>query len=289
MPCYRPWSAIQRADGSVSMGLDPRKGDQRLLRLPCGKCIGCRLERSRQWTLRCLYESRLHDRNSFVTLTYDDDSLPRTDCDLDLPTLRYRDVQLFLKRLRKKHSVTFFCAGEYGGVTLRPHYHLLLFGVDFSDDRKPTVQRAGNQYFESDFLANLWPHGQSDISAVSPGSIAYTCQYVIDKQSTADYGSRTPPFCRMSLRPAIGKRFFDRFASDFRHGEAVANGRRQKLPRYFRNKLYELDPESVEDFEFAAYEFALGRDEADRSDERLRAGEEIALSRRNLLTTRSEL
>ena len=59
-------------------------------RLSCGQCIGCRLESSRQWAIRCVLESKLYDSelNWFMTLTYDDAHLPfsflSSDVDVDL-------------------------------------------------------------------------------------------------------------------------------------------------------------------------------------------------------------
>lgn len=287
MPCFNPIRAIRRGDRSISFGLNDRKGDLESLTLPCGKCIGCRTERTRQWTVRLFSEVRCHDRSSFITLTYDDNSLPRTEDSYDLPTLRYSDVQGFLKRLRKSHSVRFFCAGEYGGVTSRPHYHLILFGVDFHEDRKPTVKRSDNQYYESDFLASLWPHGSADISDATRGSIAYCAGYITDKlQRTEEYGTRVPPFCRMSLRPGIGAFFFDRFRSDFRHGFAVIEGRKQRLPRYFRERMRKDSPELVEDLEYSALEHFRTLDPIDFSPERLRDREEVARSRSNFHSKR---
>ena len=125
MPCYHPWLAYQCLDGSVVSVERKGKGAVvRTLTLPCGQCVGCRLERSRQWAIRCMHEAQLHERNSFVTLTYKGD-VPDEG-------LRYRDFQLFMKRLRKYASgqqIRFYMCGEYGDEKGRPHFHACLFGV----------------------------------------------------------------------------------------------------------------------------------------------------------------
>jgi len=98
--------------------------------LPCGRCIGCRLERSRQWAVRMMHEASLHQDNCFITLTYDNEHLPKN------ASLVKRDFQLFMKRLRKAYPavrIRFFHCGEYGEQYGRPHYHAILFGFDFPD------------------------------------------------------------------------------------------------------------------------------------------------------------
>ena len=128
MPCYHPMPAVRMSDGSVKFISRNKRGVESELELPCGQCIGCRLERSRQWAIRCLHEASLHERNAFITLTYDESNLPPGG------SLVYRDFQLFMKRLRKvAGKVTFYVGGEYGENLLRPHFHACIFGYDFPD------------------------------------------------------------------------------------------------------------------------------------------------------------
>lgn len=94
MACFYPLAAWQTDDGDIVF--KERGAIKRALTLPCGQCVGCRLERSRQWAVRCMHEASLYDQNAFVTLTYDQDHLPESG------SLRYRDFQLFCKRARDK-------------------------------------------------------------------------------------------------------------------------------------------------------------------------------------------
>ena len=113
------------------------------LKIPCGRCVGCRLERSRQWANRCMLELQYHESSYFVTLTYDDEHVPVTYYSENVDgearsglTLRARDLQLFMKRLRKEHSyerLRFFACGEYGSNSYRPHYHAIIFGLTLDD------------------------------------------------------------------------------------------------------------------------------------------------------------
>ena len=122
MPCFSPLEAIQTVDRQIrffargSVGKSRAAADNVLRELspPCGQCIGCRLERSRQWAIRCVHESQLHENSVFVTLTYSDEFCPIS--------LEYAHFQNFMKRLRKKFGPTrMYMCGEYGERTFRPH------------------------------------------------------------------------------------------------------------------------------------------------------------------------
>lgn len=131
MPCFSPIAAFQRStDKQIYFALPPEArlpsvyNQFKPISLPCGKCIGCRLEHSRKWAVRCVLEASCHAQNCFVTLTYADEHLPPDG------SLCKRDLTLFLKRLRKSRpgqKIRYFACGEYGERLRRPHYHLILF------------------------------------------------------------------------------------------------------------------------------------------------------------------
>lgn len=137
------------------------------VKIPCGKCIGCRLDYSRQWANRCMLEAQYHDKDSvwFVTITYNDKYVPKvttvdpeTGKSVPAFTLRKKDFQLWMKRLRKRFGcdhIRFFAAGEYGSETFRPHYHAILFGLHLHD--LEVWQSSGRfQLFTSKELAKTW-------------------------------------------------------------------------------------------------------------------------------------
>ena len=128
MPCFHPIDAFQRSDGQVVF---VERGDiARPLVLPCGRCIGCRLEYSRQWAVRMMHEAQMHELSCFLTLTYDDAHLPVDE------SLHYADFQGFIRKLRRVHAprrFSFYMCGEYGEQFKRPHYHACLFGLYFTD------------------------------------------------------------------------------------------------------------------------------------------------------------
>ena len=231
--------------------------DFEALSIPCGKCIGCRLERSRQWALRCLHESRMHEDNCFVTLTFDDAHLP-----VDM-SIRKRDMQLFMKRLRNRFGsgIRFFGCGEYGSISLRPHYHLILFGFDFKDKVLYKQTRLGHYLYTSAELSKLWtdPNGVSlgfailgDVSFDSAGYVARYCMKKVSGDHAAahyqyvspsgEIFQREPEFCLMSRRPGLGKAWYDKYKSDvFPSDWLVVNGKKCKPPRYYDGKASEED------------------------------------------------
>lgn len=250
MPCYSPLQAwrgkVQKSGkrsvvfkrSEVAPSLEPFE-----LKLPCGQCIGCRLERSRQWAVRCVHEAQMHERNCFITLTFDSSHLPEDG------SLSVRTFQLFMKRLRKRFgkAIRYFHCGEYGENLGRPHYHACLFNFDFSDKVLWSV-RDDVRLYRSPSLEDLWPYGFSTIGDVTFESAAYVARYVMKKVNGANahahYEGKKPEYVTMSRRPGIGKTWFDKFKLDVYPGDyAIVRGVKVKPPKFY-DGLYELsDPE----------------------------------------------
>ena len=175
MPCYHPLTAYRSAQGDVVFC---ERGDiVATLQLPCGRCIGCRLERSRQWAVRILHETKSHRENCFLTLTYDEEHCPRN------LSLDYSEFQRFMKRLRKKFRgkrIRFYMCGEYGEQFARPHFHACIFGLDF-EDKVLFSSSGGNKLWTSATLDALWPFGFSSIGEVTFESAAYVARYCLKK------------------------------------------------------------------------------------------------------------
>ena len=245
MTCYFPLTAYRsrtpNPSGKYSLVFSPKDGyvDQSFP-VPCGRCEGCRLERSRQWAVRCLFESKLYDENCFVTLTYDNEHLP---CD---GSVHVEHFQKFMKRLRKKYSdrkVRFFHCGEYGGQTERPHYHAILFNIDFPDRKFHTINGQGDKIYSSELLADLWPSGFCTIGDVTFRSAGYVARYITKKvlgdTSEDHYRGRKPEYCTSSQ--GIGRGWYDKFKSDLYPSDfVVIDGKKQVIPQYF-DRLFERE------------------------------------------------
>ena len=252
MPCTSPLKAWRNHFGTIVFHCSLREERTfQELSLPCGQCIGCRLNQSREWAVRCEHESRMHDFNSWITLTYDDEHLPWTE--YGYPTLDRRDTQLFLKRLRKAikpMKIRVFGCGEYGEKFNRPHYHMVIFGYDFPD--KTLFRRGKFDLFISELLQKCWPHGHSLVAGFSFESAAYTARYCAKKingrHADEHYHDRVPEFPIASNRPGIGASFFERYSTDIIFEDKVVSrgGYASKPPRYYDKLLERMDPELLE-------------------------------------------
>lgn len=249
MPCYKPIKINKNGYRDLQ------------IQVPCGQCLGCRIERASDWAARCLHESRMHELNIFVTLTYDDDKLPASG------SLVKKDFQNFMRYLRRHHyadyrkannvpdnvpdkslpGVRFYAAGEYGDQTLRPHYHALLFGIDFADKRPHSQNGQSDPLFTSETLTKIWGKGHCLIGAVTYQSAGYVARYCIKKVNgqlaDSHYAGREPEFGLMSLKPGIGAGWLkqnqsDVYPSDF----LIVQGRKKSPPRYYDDKLKSSDP-----------------------------------------------
>lgn len=248
MPCYRPLRAFKDDDGGVTFSDTPKnRAELRPLSLPCGQCVGCRLRRSRDWAVRGMHEASLHENNCFITLTFDDAHLPQDG------SLHYPTFQKFAKRLRKRLGpFRHFTCGEYGELYDRPHFHSILFGLDFPDKRPLRMLDSKCKVFDSKILQELWPFGWSSIGSVTFESVAYVARYCVKKvtgKAQEDHYRRfditgreyqlEPEFAHMSLKPGIGAGWFQKFSSDvYTSDYVIVDGRKVQTPRYY-DKQYE--------------------------------------------------
>lgn len=213
------------------------------LTVNCGSCRACRVNRSTSWTLRLLYELEEWKEAAFITLTYSDEKIPEDY------GLCKRDLQLFLKRLRERFGylglkLRYFAVGEYGqdnrtmpiGIEHgRPHYHLIVFGVDSeSKEHRKIISECWSKCDEFLIISGR------GVERVNRGSIAYVCGY-IQKKLNGDYGrelyeERQPPF--MLCSKGLGLSSFEKKASRLlKNGFTYYGSHRIGIPRFFRKKF----------------------------------------------------
>jgi hypothetical protein len=293
MPCFQPLEGYRSKDvnptGKRSIVFNLQNAvDDDVIKLPCGQCIGCRLERSRQWAMRCVHEAKLHSKNCFITLTYNSRSLP------DGGTLVLRHFQLFMKKLRKQYGpgIRYFHCGEYGDKRGRPHYHACLFNHDFDDKYPWKITKAGELIYRSPSLEKLWTYGHSSIGEVTFESAAYVARYVTKKltgkvgnvsyreyqqsqklgedftiiledenkrkvygQINSSTGEITrelkPEYVTMSRRPGIGYEFYKKYKEEiYAQDFCPMNGKKIRPPKFYDGH-YEIDePEHFEEIKF---------------------------------------
>jgi len=202
-----------------------------------------------------MHEASQHQANSFITLTYDEEHLPTNG------GLSVKHWQNFAKRLRHRiGKFRFYHCGEYGDEYGRPHYHALLFGYDFLEDRKPYSTRRGNQLYTSELLTQTWGHGLSVIGELTYESAAYVARYCMKKingkqaaehyqtvdTKTGEVHQIKPEYTTMSRRPGIGKTWFDKYSTDvYPSDEVIVNGKPARPPRYYDSQYELSDPSSL--------------------------------------------
>lgn len=255
MPCYHPLqgyvSKRVNENGKREIKFSRSAGFSDLAyTVPCGKCIGCRVDRSRAWALRCTHEAKMHSANCFVTLTYSDDNLPADG------GLVVSDLQKFFKRLRKAGYVfRYYACGEYGDNTRRPHYHAILFGIDFSADRRQHSKTSrGDIVYISDTLLKIWGLGHCLIGSFNYACAAYVARYCMKKSSPVDGSPHSsyqrinlitgetvsvcPEFAVMSRRPGIGSSWYEKYKCDaFPSDFLVVDGKKHPVPSFYLRRL----------------------------------------------------
>lgn len=251
MACYNPLKGYRGPGGKVVFTHTAGWVDRHVT-VACGQCLGCRLERSRQWATRCMHEASCHVQNSFVTLTYDDDNLPANG------GLVLKDWQNFAKRLRKARGpFRFYHCGEYGDTNGRPHYHAALFGIDFmADQTLYKLSPQGHGLYNSPSLQSLWPQGFAVVGALTYESAAYVARYVMKKvtgkkaaehyercnPSTGEVYSLRPEYTTMSRNPGIGKNWLNKYIDDvYPEDYVVINQSKSRPPKYYDAQLSDDD------------------------------------------------
>lgn len=262
MRCLSPRTVGFKADGKTICWSSKQSSKEfASFQLPCGKCLECRLDYARQWAIRCVHEAQMHEKNCFITLTYD-------DAHLASPKLIYSDFQNFMKRLRRTQNdpIGVFVTGEYGDKTKRPHWHAILFNYDFSDRKALRTNERGDRIYTSCTLDKIWQKGMAEIGSVTFESAGYCARYAAKKlchgrDSDHDY----QPISKKSSKHAIGKKWLEKFWPDvFKTGLLVlADGSTSSIPRYYERWLKENHPS-----EWLTYVTSLKQEKIKKAEKR---------------------
>jgi len=240
MQCIKPFLVTKNLDRSLYPdGLE----------VPCGKCLACRVKKRQEWAVRLLHELDSHEDSVFITLTYDNEKLPINE---RYPTLKKRDIQLFIKRLRKdlqkeNRNIKYFFCGEYGEKTERPHYHAIIFGLSLTEHDR--------NYIINNWTYCDWSNNQiktKSFGIAEPDSILYVSKYINKKFSGTEAEKhyhdkkREPVFRLLSL--GIGKEFAQKNLKQIlQQGYITVKGIKQSIPRYYLKKIEETHPKELEE------------------------------------------
>lgn len=254
-------------------------GTTKPLPLPCGKCIGCRIDYSRQWAMRGTAELSMVETACFLTLTYNNENLPEGG------TLMKDHYQDFIRALRRRgYKFTYMMAGEYGDKKGRPHYHAIIYGQDFMKGATlaPYKQSKQMPLYENAKLTEIWGKGNVIIAQATTASIQYVASYITKKKSGAEakehYGGRLPEFMQPSLKTPIGKRWLEKYWRDvFPSDQFIFNGVAVPPPKYFRKWYAKHFPQNA--LELSVKRETLMEQKAHEfTPERLAARKEVTLA-----------
>ena len=243
------------------------------IEVPCGECESCKADKAREWAFRCLAEARQWEHNCVINLTYNNENLPTTtmyELDKDnnvvtkeVPTLLYKDVQDFKKRLQRhwayKYSekgIRFVVAGEYGDQYDRPHYHIVAFNLNIRDKVDHGTTKRGSKEYLSAEVQKLWGKGYITIGDCTRESIQYVANYTLKKIKgghSAEYYDgigKCPEFIVTSRNPGIGAKYLIEHVEEYKkYGKLVLGTNAglielhscQFLDRYIQN----IDPDEL--------------------------------------------
>lgn len=293
MPCYHPLTGyrsktVNPATGKRSIVFNQSEGFKDLcVTLPCGRCIGCRLEYSRQWACRAVHEMKSHPTGCSLTLTYDDEHLPPGG------TLQKEDHQKFMKLLRKKYApkeIRVFYCGEYGEKHKRPHYHTCLFNHDFEDKKwNGEMTETGYKLYESEELNKLWKLGRARVAELNFETAAYAARYMTKKikgpKAAEHYKGRLPEYADASRGrgevKGLGYAYCKKWLYEIYPADEVMIEKMGKYiaippPKYYDKILEKTDPELYSRVmaKRKAEQWAL-RDNPDSTPERLNARRQV--------------
>lgn len=306
MGCFYPLQAYKLESGDIVFH---DHGHGRPLEVPCGQCIGCRIDRSEQWATRIVHEASMYDDNVFITLTYSPENLPPDG------GLRKKDYKDFMKRLRRKyvpknpynkktqedqwnefrekHWIRYYHCGEYGDRNNRPHYHSILFNHNFDDWIYLFDSPGGQPVYTSPTLEDIWGLGFVTVGAVCFESAAYVARYCMKKINgplaeqvdektglkpyerindfTGEVHEVLPEYSTMSRRPGIGHKWIDKYTTDaFPKDYTTIRGRRVRIPKYYDKYLQGIDPELYDDIK-ASRELSMSQNWQENTELRLSA------------------
>lgn len=207
--------------------------------VPCGKCAACMTNKRNSWSIRLQDELQYSDSGAFITLTYSDEYFFETAVKADNVELAIKmnesvhksHLQDFMKRFRYHDgspNIRYFGVGEYGTKSDRPHYHVLLFNIDF--------QRLAESIEKS------WTFGLHHIGEINDASIHYVSGYVVTSQyAPKEHCQKT--FALMSRRPGIGTKKLEKMASSWKDSPTSCvtrtGGQKTAMPRFYREKVYD--------------------------------------------------
>ena len=293
--CTKNKYRIERADGKVFFAFARKDYDveefytkdelyrkmYKVEKIPCGYCWQCKKKKAKEWAFRGVKEKQYHDKSFMITLTYDDEHLPKTQYIdkqtgelITTSTLKRDDQRQFIKNIRKKlgNNLKILGCGEYGSDkdyvdwrgnkrkgSERPHYHIIIMGnvpkdLKFWTYSKCEWSKQKNKLYRSKSMSDSWGKGHADINEVNKETIEYVCRYTTKKlygdagKEVYDKKNRYVPYLVSSK--GFGKQYYednkDKFWNEEKHFLLTKKGVEEidHPGRYF-DKLMKAEDEEL--------------------------------------------
>lgn len=268
MACFHPMKAY-KIDEGITFKL-PKYGYYEELKIPCGKCIGCKLDHANDWATRCWCEMQSWKNNCFVTLTYNDENLP------DGGYLSKEDIQKFLKRLRyyetgieewenpqngkTEKPIRYLLCGEYGpNGTRRAHYHLLIFNWKPEKLKFYKENHNGDKLYTSKQINEIWGKGFATIGELNYKSACYVARYCTKKMFNNIKHAELkkmeiqPEFILMSRNGGIGIKHWKQYKKEILKREGILikikdKVKNKRIPKYYERKYKEENEKQYEKY-----------------------------------------
>ncbi len=268
MSCFHPINCWRQDDDTkLAFADNPkrRKHFTEQLRVPCGKCIGCLLDKANDWATRCYCEIQGWEDNCFITLTYNDKHIPKNR------DLIKKDLQDFWKRLRYyyqgkqtwvnpqngkvENPIRYFACGEYGPRTMRPHYHACVFNWKPDDLKFYKKNHNGDSLYTSKTLNQIWGKGFVIVGELTYQSACYVARYVSKKlfKKTKIYKflEKQPEFTTSSRCGGIGLKYWQENIKKITENKGIfikiaGKVKNKKIPKYFMRKWQESGDDEYE-------------------------------------------
>lgn len=325
MSCYHPLKAVVLPGLSKngkrnikivdSLSVTFGQGMSEFIDIPCNKCIGCRLDYSREWANRCMLEAQKYKHNEFITLTYDNEHLPTQNMVVDFETGEVEErgtlvpehVSKFMKDLRRYYQyhynhdgIRFYACGEYGSLNQRPHYHLIVFNLPVMDKEFGFTNKKGSINYKSETIQKIWNKGLTSLCPVTWETCAYTARYMMKKikgKETTDILKESgfiQEFVRMSRNGGIGKDYYLENKEKIYQNDEIfirkSNGLEKIKPSRYYDKLFDIEnPERMSEIKEERKKAAMIAEEAALKKTSLSKEEYIKLKERNKLKSISKL
>lgn len=249
---------IQLQHGSMPQCLTPMdvriKETNRVITVPCGKCVNCILRKGSEWSFRLMQEEKHCETAYFITFTYANQYVPITEkkyMGLDkshlqdfFKSLRHRTTyrgqeSRLISPLQRKYydsllrwhgkPIKYYAVGEYGGKTKRPHYHAIIFNADL------------------ELIFKSWNYGDIHVGTVTPESCGYCMKYMLKKGTIPEHRNDDRPkeFALMSKH--LGMSYITPQTIQWHNANhdrlyvSVPGGIKCSMPRYYKERIFSKD------------------------------------------------